>query len=239
MWGFWATPQDPTTTNNNLANKPYFCLFLLSNRIDDLIPFLAKLFTLCIFDPFSSFYTSWYCIPLVALDNCWARPTFSNFDLWENTLENGYFCYSEADAPSMDGPSCTGGSDCNNASVLLLFSGATLRSWLRISLEYSSRYGVNQVLLISLFSRALLCELWCTRSVQFGVIGPSLINGTVENLSSNTTCNWGETWPVYGFINRATDPAWHSEWPRYIHAREWSSHLDIPAMLPCIIASNP
>ena len=31
MWGFLATSHAPITTNDSLANKPYFCLGLLAN----------------------------------------------------------------------------------------------------------------------------------------------------------------------------------------------------------------
>ena len=41
-------------------------------------------------------------------------------------------------------------------------------------------------------------------SILWGIF-PSLINVTVENSSSKTIWNWGETWSVAGFRTRATD----------------------------------
>ena len=37
MWELLATSHAPNTANDNLANKPYFCLGLLDNLIDLLI----------------------------------------------------------------------------------------------------------------------------------------------------------------------------------------------------------
>ena len=68
-------------------------------------------------------------------------------------------------------------------------------------------------------------SLRCTRSVQFGAIVSSLMYVTVENSLSNTTLNWGDTWPVSGFKTRATGTELNGEWPRYIPSREWGSHL--------------
>ena len=39
MWGFLATSYAPITANENLENKPYFCLGLLANLADILRPF--------------------------------------------------------------------------------------------------------------------------------------------------------------------------------------------------------
>ena len=52
-WGFLATSHAPITTNENLQNKPYFCLVLLANLADLLIPVDARSIILGIFDPFS------------------------------------------------------------------------------------------------------------------------------------------------------------------------------------------
>ena len=38
VWGFLVTPYDPTTANENLENKKYFCLGLLSNLEGPLRP---------------------------------------------------------------------------------------------------------------------------------------------------------------------------------------------------------
>ena len=65
-------------------------------------------------------------------------------------------------------------------SVLLLFSGATLGLWLRGFLGSSSRSGVNQVSLRSIFSGAPIVYLCCTRYVQIVGIVTSLMNGNME-----------------------------------------------------------
>ena len=49
---------------------------------------------------------------------------------------------------------------------------------------------------------------------------PYLMNGTVENLSSNTKLNLGDTLPVDGLKARTTEPEWNSEWTRLIPVRE-------------------
>ena len=75
----------------------------------------------------------------------------------------------------------------DNVIIFLLFYGATLRTWVGVSMGSYSRSGVNQVSLSSILSGAPLFEMHCTKYVQFGGIFPSLINGTVENSSSKTT----------------------------------------------------
>ena len=50
MYGFLATPNDPTTAIINLENKTYFCLSLLSKVEDILIPVDARSIILGIFD---------------------------------------------------------------------------------------------------------------------------------------------------------------------------------------------
>ena len=129
------------------------------------------------------------------------------FDVFRTSLKSGRPCTSEADIPLMDGIYCTCGLDCDDVSVLLLFSGAMLSSLLGAFLGSSSRYVLNQVSLRSFFSGATLCELSCTISVQFWGIFPYLINVTLEKSSSNTTWNLGDTWPVAGFITKSTDTA--------------------------------
>ena len=66
-------------------------------------------------------------------------------------------------------------------SMILLLFGETLGSSLGVYLGYSSRFGFNKVSFRSILSVAPICDMPCTRYVQFGVIVPSLINGTVEN----------------------------------------------------------
>ena len=59
MWGLLATSNDPIAANENLSNKPYFCLALLSNLVDILRPFDARSIILGVFDPFYPF-ARWY-----------------------------------------------------------------------------------------------------------------------------------------------------------------------------------
>ena len=59
----------------------------------------------------------------------------------------------------------------------------------------------------------------------WGFVVSSLINGTVGNLSSNTTWNLGDTWQVSVLRTRYTDPEWNGEWPRHIPGRERVSQL--------------
>ena len=112
---------------------------------------------------------------------------FLNFDVFWTPLESVYSWNSEAGTPYLALIYCMCGSDCSNVRVLLLFSGATLSSWLGIFLGYFSRYGVNQVSLRSIFSGAPLHDICYTISIQFGGIVTSLMNITVEKSSSKTT----------------------------------------------------
>ena len=75
------------------------------------------------------------------------------------------------------GISYTCGLDC----CCLLISGAMLGLCLGVSMASYSRFVVNEVYLISILSGAPFFELHCTRSVQFGGIVPSIMNGTVED----------------------------------------------------------
>ena len=70
MWGVLNTSHDPITANENLSNKPYFCLGLLANLADILIPVDSRSIILVIFDPF---YPSRDGIPLGTLGDCWAN----------------------------------------------------------------------------------------------------------------------------------------------------------------------
>ena len=55
MLGLLATLNYPINANNNLANKPNFCLGLLTNLANILIPFDARSIILGIFDTFYPF----------------------------------------------------------------------------------------------------------------------------------------------------------------------------------------
>ena len=70
--------------------------------------------------------------------------------------------------------------DCDGVSVLILFYGAALDSWLVVFMKYSSRSGVKQVSLRSISYGVLLCVMRFTRSYRFGGIATYLMNGTME-----------------------------------------------------------
>ena len=103
-----------------------------------------------------------------------------------------------------------------------------------ISLKIWSEQSILEVNIIR-------CKpMWATlhKICPIGVIVPSLINGTVENSSSNTTLNWGEIWTVAGFRIRDYDPVRNDKLTRWIPTHKRGSHLCSPAMLPCNIVSN-
>ena len=52
MWGLLATSHSPITANDNLSNKPHFCLGLLFNLADILGPVDARSIILGTFDLF-------------------------------------------------------------------------------------------------------------------------------------------------------------------------------------------
>ena len=187
-------------------------LGLLSKLADLQRPADIRLIILGIFDPFSTVSPLLDRIPLGVLDDCWEKRTFQKFDVLWTPSEVGHLWNSEA--PFLAGLLCTCGSDCDNVSVLLLLTGMALGSWTGVLLGYFSILRVNQVSLRPMFSVETLCELRCTRYFQFGGIVTSIMNGTVEISSSNTTWNLGETLQVYGFITRAIGPAWNFDWSR-------------------------
>ena len=151
--------------------------------------------------------------------------------MFRTPSESGRLITSETCAPLMSRISCKCAVDGNGVIMLSLLSGEKLSSQLGVSLGSYPRYGVNQSSLRLILSGSPLYELRCTRSVQFWCIVPYLMNGTVENSPSSTTWNWGETWPVSGFITRATDTAWNGEWPIYIPVYEGCSHMSSPDIL--------
>ena len=230
IWGFLANSHTQINANENLENKPYFRLCLLSNLANLLRPVYSRSKFLGIFDPFSPSLDG---IPLGELDDCWVKRSVFKFDIFKTLSEAGRLITSDTGDTFLTVLSCTCSTDCDELIVFLLFSGATLGSWLVFLLGSSSTYGLNQVSLRSIFFAAPLCELCSTRYTKFGVIVTYLKNGTVENSSSNTTWNWGETWQVSGFRTRGTDPAWNGELLIYIPAREWVSHWGIPDPFPC------
>ena len=114
MWGVLSTSHAPNTANDNLVNKPYFCLGLLCNLSDLLIPDDAISSILGIVYPLSPLQDV---IPLGALDFFLLKQTFFSFDVLLTPLENGCLCKSEADATSLSGPSFTCSSDYTDVRV--------------------------------------------------------------------------------------------------------------------------
>ena len=142
---------------------------------------------------FYPFSTSQYGIPLGELDDCREKRNLSKLDVFITSLEAGCYIASDTGTTLLAGFSCTCIMDCDGVSLLLLLSEATLGSWLGVLMISYSISEVNQVFLRSILSGAPICELCCTISVKFGFIVPSLMNGTLESSSSNTTWNWVET----------------------------------------------
>ena len=176
MWGFLSTSHFPITANENLANKYFFCLGLLANLADLLRPVDSRSIVLDLFDTFSPSLGG---IPLGVLDDCWANGSFDKFYFFRTPSESGHLIASDTGDPLLTVISwhfCTG---CNDVIIFPLFFGETLGMWVGVSLGYFSISVVNQVSLRLIFSSAPLCELCCKRSVQFGSILTSLMNGTV------------------------------------------------------------
>ena len=67
MWGLLATSHAPISDNDNSANKPYFCLVLLSNLANLLRTVDSRSIILDIFNTFSPSRDG---IPLDKLDDC-------------------------------------------------------------------------------------------------------------------------------------------------------------------------
>ena len=67
MWGFLSTPHTRITDNDNLSNKLYFCLGLLPNVADTIIPVDARFIILGVFGPF---FPSRDSIPLGTFNDC-------------------------------------------------------------------------------------------------------------------------------------------------------------------------
>ena len=103
----------------------------------------------------------------------------AKFYVFRNPSETGRLVTSESDSSLLTKIYCTCCTDCDDVIIFLLFSGATLVTWVGFLLGCSSISGVNQLFLRSIFSVAPLCEMRCTRYVQFGGILPSLMNVTM------------------------------------------------------------
>ena len=165
MWGFLSTSHSTTTDNQNLANKPYFYLVLLSTPADILRPVDNRSVILGLVDPFSP---SWDGIPLSTLGYCWEKLTFGKSDVFRNPLETGHLVNSETDTPLLIVLSCNCFTGWYDVIIFLLFSGETLGTWVGVSLGYSSRSEVNQVSMRSIFSGApifwavlhKICLIW-------------------------------------------------------------------------------
>ena len=123
MWRFLTISHASMTVNENLANKPYFYLILLSNLAYLLIPVDARLVILGILHPF---YPCQDGIPLDMLDNCVVKRTFGIFEVFQTLLVPECLITSETDAPSLTGIYFTCCTDFDDVIVFLVFSCATL-----------------------------------------------------------------------------------------------------------------
>ena len=101
------------------------------------------------------------------------------------------FLKSEVHASSLAGTMFMCGLVGDETSMFFIFYEflTMLGSCLRVFMGSSSRSGANNVSCWSIFSGATLFELRCTIPIHLEGIVPYLINGTVKNLLSKTTCN--------------------------------------------------
>ena len=206
-WEFLSNSHSPSSTNDNLANNPYFSLDLLANMADLLRPVYARLIILVIFHLVMYFQnplsTSQDGITMRSLDGCWAKLNFFIFlSIWTPS-KTGRLLNVEADAPLLAGLSCLYGLYCNNVSGWLLLSGAMPGSCLVLYPGYYSRPVVDHVSLRSTFSIAPLFERSCTGCSKFGGIVTSLLNGTVEKLIINHHMELRRDMPSFRFDTRA------------------------------------
>ena len=115
--------------------------------------------------------------------------SFLSFDVFLTSSLTGYLFDSDLRAPYFIRPLFTYGSGGDAASMLFLFCdfGLAIGSCLGVFIVSSSVSGMDHVSLIPMFYSVPLFKMYYTRSVQFGSIVPSLMNGNVENSSSKTT----------------------------------------------------
>ena len=189
MWGFLITSHAPINANENLVNKPYFCLGLFSNLVDLLIPVDTILIILDIFDTFSPSLDS---IPTGASDDCWLKQTFY--------LSDYIFLYAWYRLRKCDRVSIIFLG--NSRLVIFSFTGIFLNICITPRLP-----EVNIIWCKALWSELYnICPIWghCTFPNEWNC----------GNSSSKTTWNWGKTWAVAGFRTIGTDTEWNSEYQR-------------------------
>ena len=92
MWGLLATSHAPIAANDNLSNKPYFCLVLWTNLSYQLIPVDYRSIILGHFDIViyyeDLFSTSRYGIPLGIVYGCFNKTKFIWLLCINNSLTN-------------------------------------------------------------------------------------------------------------------------------------------------------
>ena len=165
---------------------PKVCLGLFSNLEDRRRPVDTRLIILGILglilyfvDPFS---TSRYGFLLVTSDGFWVKLIFSpRFYVLKTSLLTRCLCDLEVRATLLTGNSFIYGLGGDGANVLYSFYnfGTALASRLGVFLGISSIFRVKYVSLKSMLLDAPICDLHCTRSIQFGGIVTYLMNGTV------------------------------------------------------------
>ena len=110
--------------------------------------------------------------------------------------------------------------------IIIIWNNARLVSWSFYGIFFRiwSEPGILKVNILRctdlLAALHTICPIWGYRA------SPHEWNR--GKTSSNTTWNWGDTWPVYGFRTRVTYPAANGEWPRQIPANERGCHLVSP-----------
>ena len=83
MWGFLSKSHDPINANENIENRPYICLGLLSNLEDrqrpvDYILIILVILYIVLYSE-DHFSPSWGGVPLGALYGFWGKKRFYKF----------------------------------------------------------------------------------------------------------------------------------------------------------------
>ena len=189
------------------------------------------------FFPFSPLSPSRDSIPLGALGYCWSKKLSLNL-MCLNSLGRCTF-YHFRDRRSLAGRHFLYVHFLlwrRKLFIIILWSDAWLVNWgfPGIFLKIWSEPIILEIIILS------STTLWAALHKIYPIWGivHSLVNINVENSSSNTTWNLGETLSVDGFRTIYTYPEWNCQWPRYIPALDQGSHLDSTSMLHFNIGSN-
>ena len=114
---------------------------LLSNLAEILRPVDSRYIILGIFDHFYPYQDG---IPMGTLGYCWAKITLLKFDVFQTTSETGRLITSKTDVTSLTGLYCTCCTGYDNVIIFMLFSGATLGTWVGVPMVFSSLFGVKK-----------------------------------------------------------------------------------------------